>query len=878
MAAPNNRNKRLQAPEELQGLAKDIAAIDVTSKDAIVPIGVRLEKIWTTLRVGGADKIVLDLLKNSLTALQNLYQDKLKDSRAVWSAVSQSMQATENHLAGEQNDATELLAAKETLQAVLHSAQPASESKPAPKSQPAATPAEPPDPLSVMENAAAQLMTLDPSATKELTALRDELVRLTGAPDLAKDAVQYVTSAASNIEIVLKGCPGDAGSMIDPIADLLGKAAQAQEASKRRSVPETTPAAEPAPADKPIPAAQPAPTPRENTAVEFPSPAVMGADVDEELLNEYIIESLDHISNAEVALLELETNPENREHIDVVFRAYHTIKGTSGFLGFDRIQKLAHLAENLLDRAREGHVKIMGGYADLCLRSCDSLRTMLEGLRGVKPGQSLNIPDDLTDLLEILTNPEQAGYSEQGAEAQPLRVGDILVAREHASRQKIERLEKTKGPQKLGQAAIGEGVADASQVVDAIRTQKQLEQGQNHAAEGTIRVGTSRLDSLINMVGELVIAQSMVAQDPDVVDGVNSRLQRSVSHAGKIIRELQDLTMSLRMVPLKGVFQKMNRLVRDLARKSGKQVQFITEGEDTEIDRNMVESLNDPLVHMIRNSVDHGVETAEQRQAKGKGPTGTVLLRAYHAAGNVVIELQDDGNGLNRDRIYAKAVEKGLIESSRDLSDSDVFNLIFAPGFSTAEKVTDVSGRGVGMDVVKRNIERLRGRVEVSSTFGKGTTIHIRLPLTMAITDAMILRVGQSRYLLPTISIEQSFQPKPDAIFTVTGRGEMVMLRGELLPMFRLHELFDIRDAVQEPHEGLLIVIEGDGRRCALMVDELLGQQQVVIKTLGRGMAAIPGVSGGAILRDGRVGLILDALGLLQLAEGRTEESEMAVL
>jgi two-component system chemotaxis sensor kinase CheA len=361
------------------------------------------------------------------------------------------------------------------------------------------------------------------------------------------------------------------------------------------------------------------------------------------------------------------------------------------------------------------------------------------------------------------------------------------------------------------------------------------------------------------------------------LDEINSRLQRNVSHAGKIIRELQDLTMSLRMVPLKSVFQKMNRLVRDLARKSGKQVEFLTEGEDTEIDRNMVESLNDPLVHMIRNSLDHGVETAEQRREKGKNPTGTVLLRAYHAAGNVVIELHDDGKGLDRDRISAKAVEKGLIEKGRDIPDNEVFNLIFAPGFSTAEKITDVSGRGVGMDVVKRNIESLRGRIEVSSTAGEGTTFHVRLPLTMAITDAMILRVGQSRYLLPTISIEQSFQPETEAIFTVTGRGEMVLLRGELLPMFRLHELFHIPEAVQEPQEGLLIVIEGDGKRCALMVDELLGQQQVVIKSLGRNMASIPGVSGGAILGDGRVGLILDALGLLQLAEGRTESAEFAM-
>jgi two-component system chemotaxis sensor kinase CheA len=381
------------------------------------------------------------------------------------------------------------------------------------------------------------------------------------------------------------------------------------------------------------------------------------------------------------------------------------------------------------------------------------------------------------------------------------------------------------------------------------------------------------------MVGELVIAQSMVAQDPQVTSGHAPRLQRNVSHAGKIIRELQDLTMSLRMVPLKGVFQKMNRLVRDLARKSGKKVQFVTEGEDTEIDRNMVESLNDPLVHMIRNSVDHGIEQPDTRTENGKDESGTVTLRAYHAAGNVVIQLEDDGKGLDRERILAKAVERGLIDNNKELSDAETFMLIFQAGFSTAEKITDVSGRGVGMDVVKRNIESLRGRIEVASKKGEGSTFSIRLPLTMAITDAMILSVGEETYLLPTVSIEQSFQPPAGSISTVSGQGEMVMLRGELLPLFRLHSLFNVPKAVSDPYEALLIVIEGGGHRCALMVDELLGQQQVVIKSLGRGMAKVPGVSGGAILGDGRVGLILDATGLLQLAEGHAEvEPETAMV
>jgi two-component system, chemotaxis family, sensor kinase CheA len=379
-------------------------------------------------------------------------------------------------------------------------------------------------------------------------------------------------------------------------------------------------------------------------------------------------------------------------------------------------------------------------------------------------------------------------------------------------------------------------------------------------------VSTERMDQLIDMVGELVIAQSMVAQDPSVVDARGERLARNVGHAGKIVRELQDLTMGLRMVPLRATFQKMARLVRDLGRKSGKNVQFLTEGDDTEIDRGMVEVLNDPLVHMMRNAVDHGVESPEARQKDGKASTGTVRLRAYHSAGNVVIELTDDGHGLDSEKILSKARQRGLVDASRELSESEIFGLIFLPGFSTAEKVTDVSGRGVGMDVVKRGIESLRGRVDITSQVGVGSTFTIRLPLTMAIADAMLLRVGGQRFLIPTISIEHSFRPTAGSISTVKGQGEMVMLRNHLVPMFRLYNLFGVAGAITDPLKALLIVIEGQSQRCAIMVDELLGQQQVVIKSLGQALGAVKGVSGGAILGDGRVGLVLDPSGVLQLA------------
>jgi two-component system chemotaxis sensor kinase CheA len=596
-------------------------------------------------------------------------------------------------------------------------------------------------------------------------------------------------------------------------------------------------------------------------------------------MKDFIVECLDHLTNAEAGLLDLETNADETETINVIFRAFHTIKGSSGFLGLDRIQKTAHLAENMLDRGRDGEIQITGGYSDLALKSCDALRGMIEGLQGAEPGGPIPSPENLNDLLAYLFDPEGNGFGEEAA-AEPIRLGEILVGQGAAEKDAVETAaaQASQDGKKIGQKVVENKAAKAEDVVKAVRTQKASGGGAGGVqTESSIRVGTDRLDSLINMVGELVIAQSMVTQDPDVVDGSKPRLQRNVSHAGKIIRELQDLTMSLRMVPLKGTFQKMARLVRDLGKKAGKQVQFTSEGDETEIDRNMVEVLNDPLVHMIRNSCDHGIESAEDRVAAGKEPTGTVKLRAYHSAGNVVIEIIDDGKGLDRDKLLKKAIEKGVVDGSKEMSDSEVYSLIFAPGFSTAEKITDVSGRGVGMDVVKKNIESIRGRIEVSSKLGEGTTFAMRLPLTMAITDAMLLRVGQERYLLPTVSIEQSFRPEPGAISTVTNRGEMVMLRGELLPIFRLHQMFEVTDGVTDPHEGLLIAIESEGKRCALMVDELLGQQQVVIKTLGQTLKNIPGVAGGAILGDGRVGLILDAAGLMQLAHGNVEADEMAM-
>jgi len=386
----------------------------------------------------------------------------------------------------------------------------------------------------------------------------------------------------------------------------------------------------------------------------------------------------------------------------------------------------------------------------------------------------------------------------------------------------------------------------------------------------SIKVDADRLDKLVDTIGELVITESMVSQmmRDKYADSV---MMGNLSQLDKITRQLQEMSTSLRMVPVRATFQKMARLVRDVAKKSGKSIDFIMAGEDTELDKSVVDKIGDPLVHMIRNSVDHGIEHSADRVKAGKAPVGRVELRAFHKGGNIFIEVVDDGQGLNRERILAKAVENGLISEGANLSEKEIFGLIFQPGFSTAAVVTDISGRGIGMDVVRRNIELLRGRVEIQSTPGQGSVFSIRLPLTLAIIDGMMVGVGDERYIIPTLSIVRSLRPSMEEFSTVQGRGEMYSLDGQMIPVFYLNRLFGVErnhgDKKEESlSESLLVVVENDGFFTGLVVDELLGQHQIVIKTLGKLLQGIPGVSGSTIMTDGRVALILDIAGLVKLA------------
>ncbi|MDR1045815.1 MAG: chemotaxis protein CheA [Candidatus Adiutrix sp.] len=377
---------------------------------------------------------------------------------------------------------------------------------------------------------------------------------------------------------------------------------------------------------------------------------------------------------------------------------------------------------------------------------------------------------------------------------------------------------------------------------------------------------TGKLDGLIDLVGELVIAQSLISSSEVIQNLREQKIAKDLALVSRITSELQRNAMSLRMVQINPTFQKMNRLVRDLAHRFEKDVKYETVGGDTDIDRNMVESIYDPLVHLVRNALDHGLESPAERRAGGKSPQGLVRLKAYHQGGSVVIELSDDGRGLDRARVLNKAVEQGLISPGENLSDAAVHALVFQPGFSTADQVSDVSGRGVGMDVVKQSVEKLRGKVDFTSVQGRGSTLTIRLPLTLAIIDGMIVRVGEHRYILPTISILESFRPASADYFTVKNQGEMIKVREHLRPLLRLDRIVGARGALASPDQALVVVVENEGEHRCLLVDEVLGKQEVVIKSLGERLKYVRALAGGTILGDGRVGLILDVAGLFEMS------------
>ncbi len=675
-----------------------------------------------------------------------------------------------------------------------------------------------------------------------LTKLMDALVEmLANAESMDIETMDTVWQASRKLQACL-AADGDLPS--DILAEIHAKLTGKAPAPKPAEEP---PATEAQPAgEAPAPETQPS-----EQAPEKEEDYVIPKD-DLPLIEDFITEAAEHLEAAEGGMLALEENPADTDTLNLIFRSFHTIKGMAGFMNLAQIGRLTHNAENLLDLARKGALPLVGNNVDAIFKSIDMLKRMVETLReaitagGVVPPQSGL--DDLADYLRRCASAdapaEKPALSTEGASEPP-------VASDGE-----EQPETLSEPEKTP-AVTSPANEPLAVNTPAKKTAAKLDE--------KIKVSTERLDTLVNMVGELVIAQLMVSESLRTNNHNDNELLRNTVHQGKIIRELQELSMSMRMVPISGVFQKMARMTRDLSKQANKIINLVMEGEQTELDRTIVDMLADPLVHMIRNSVDHGIETTEERKATGKPANGTITLKAQHSAGSIVIEIGDDGRGLNRNRLLEKAIERGAISPDHAPTDQEIFSTIFLPGLSTAAKITSISGRGVGMDVVRRNIEELRGRIDIASTEGEGTVFTVTLPLTLAVIDGQMVRVGTEKYIIPINNIRRSFRPKKEEISTVHGRSEMVLVRDELLPLVRLHSMFDVEPDSTNLCEGLVVIVEEDNEACCLFVDDLLDQQQVVIKGLGPLFSQTVGVSGGAIMGDGMVRLILDIPGVIKL-------------
>lgn len=567
-----------------------------------------------------------------------------------------------------------------------------------------------------------------------------------------------------------------------------------------------------------------------------PSAPLQSLNQDPELMREFLVEAREHLVNIESKVLEFDQGTSNGETLNSAFRSFHTLKGLAGFLEFGVLQEVAHEVETVLDRARNEELQITPAIVDVILEASDYIGVWLSHISSEAEGRSSEYPpspESLIKKVHAASATASAEQSEASLAVLPLEVDNPLALAEETT--------------------LKSSQAESATALDTKRREES----------SVVKVATAKLEYLVDMVGELVIAESLLHHNPDLTAIKTARVQRDLAHLGRITAEVQKTAMAMRMVPVGQLFRRMVRLVRDLGRKSGKKAELELLGEDVELDRRLVEELSDPLVHMIRNSMDHGLEFPEERIAAGKAETGKIRLAAKHQAGEIHIEISDDGRGLNRERILAKALEKGIIGATEQLSDSEIYQLIFKPGFSTAEKVTEVSGRGVGMDVVWKHLVHLRGRVEIRSTPAKGSQFLLRLPLTMAIIDGLVVLCGEERYIVPIFSVREMFRPAAESIFTVQGKGEMVLVRGQLLPLVRLKRRLNLRSGVDDPCQGLVIVGESGTNRFCLLVDALAGKQEVVIKSLGPQFANIQGLAGGAILGDGRVGLILDLSALL---------------
>ncbi|MFC5698045.1 chemotaxis protein CheA [Pseudomonas sp. GCM10022186] len=593
-----------------------------------------------------------------------------------------------------------------------------------------------------------------------------------------------------------------------------------------------------------------------------------------QFLQVFFEETEEHLASLELLLLGLDLQQPDAEELNGIFRAAHSIKGSAGMFGFDDLTAVTHELETLLDRIRSGRMALHAEMVDLFLQARDVLMRLLEAHRQQRPDPHVPVAETVARLRELLEAGEDAGFgffddapgTPEGIEEQDFGFFDDAPGTPGAAE-----------PEAFGFFDDAPGTPAATQTTtEAAKSAPVPAPGKAASVEGessSIRVSVEKIDSLINLVGELVITQAMLGQLGGALDpSQHERIHQALAQLEHNTRDLQESVMSIRMLPISFIFSRFPRLVRDTSARLGKQVDLVLQGEHTELDKGVIERLSDPLTHIVRNSIDHGIELPAARLAAGKPASGTVRLGAFHQGGSIVVEISDDGRGLSRERILAKAREKNLPVHD-GMSDAEVWQLIFMPGFSTAETVTDLSGRGVGLDVVKRNIQTMGGRIDLDSVAGQGTRISIRLPLTLAILDGLIVAVARTHYVIPLTYIVESLQPKASDIRGLGGEeGAVIRVRGEYLPLLSLHDLLGESSPPLPAEQSIVVILEADGRPFALQVDDLVGQQQVVIKSLEQNFRRIDGIAGATIMGDGSVALILDVDALPGLAQQQKQQ------
>lgn len=600
--------------------------------------------------------------------------------------------------------------------------------------------------------------------------------------------------------------------------------------------------------------------------------------VGDDMLSQYISDAFDLLETCENNLMKLENEPSNLELAGETFGAIHSLKGNSGFMGLAEIEELSSEMETILDSVRSGELEIDETIITILLSNVEAIKNKLKELAAGSAEKEAPKQEEVKEEAQEISEEDFFAMAEEtedkidsdDSESSDEAFEDDLVYQEEEPKELASSQKEEQKPKK-----IEEKPKETAPKPQSKAPQKKLTQPTTPRLtmqKKDIRVETSKIDKLFDLVGELITIESMVTNNPDLKGLDLPNFSKSANMLNKITREIQEVTMSVRMMPLEGLFNKMKRLVRDVSIKMNKKVDFSISGQETEMDKNVIDEIADPLVHILRNAIDHGVETLEERAANGKNEVGAVSLKAKYEGNEILIIIEDDGAGINREKVLKKAEEKGLLTVPPEtLSDRDVNMLVFEPGFSTAKQVTDISGRGVGMDVVKKNIEKLRGSIDVESEFGAGSKFTLRIPLTLAILDAMLIRIGKSIFALPILSVSESFRTDLSSISETMDGLEMVRIREDIIPVVRLHELYNKNPDSQNIDNGVLIIAESRERKLALFADEIVGQQQAVIKGFSGYIGKVPGITGCMILGDGGIGLIIDIEGLFDMAENRVE-------